>query len=514
MGLDVFALMEEAKRLATGSGKSVTETLESLVMDNFQKRFQEAPENKKFEAMQSIVKDTKNLITFRYAGLTEEERKAELTNTIKGALGEIALPEGETFKKMEPLANKAMDKIIGVIASDEFATLTEDQFRFKVIGAAQEQLQTIPVPERYAAFKDVVGTITPLLGDEATGKLKAITDKLDSAGPAVQEALGHAIAQNPHFLNYLIEESMNAGDGGFAQQTINKLFQNTDGTPHTNAEGELTVNTQFAGPVTDILVTIGNNPDVDYTAQIEGISNAVSDYSKALASGSKADQREAAIAMHKSMREMGASIHAFAAMDLSIVMEFLKDLFTPGVGAKGALDRMAANLGLEGEQLAEFHNKLDGFAGMLEFGAQEIVQVQRTHGISATDIIDDVTDTIETFSGGDRPVINDPTAVVPAPDLVIGGMTAEQFHAAAMDKAGGIEIMTADQAMELAEAIDPKMADEMLSIQSSVTLKEGFDDATEGQSPEVVAARLIALREGMVREKSLADGVDAMTPIH
>ena len=296
----------------------------------------------------------------------------------------IAEYDGIKDLKSMSFYDKAVDAVTDIVVSPEFATMTEDEFKTKSTEAVQQVVKdNIQTPTTYPELSQMM---------KAMGATD-LAEKLDLTGADFQNSLMYAIKENPDFFPYMVEKATDpsaAGSSNFLSQSLDKLFIkknqtfDANGNPNPGTgetipilgdpDGAHMLDPQKAQAIQNILTEIGqgdkyqNPADFQLLDKVADASSNLDDVLRTDGVTSKQVQK-ATRRFFDAVNAAGGNLPGMANMDFGIFLEFVTDIFTPGVGLQGALEKLPANLGLEvgSQQAADINNVFSKVGGMIEF---------------------------------------------------------------------------------------------------------------------------------------------------
>lgn len=380
-----------------------------------------------------------------------------------------------------------------------------DQFR--------NELQALPPEQRFNALKEKVSSFP--LDDTAQGKIDGLMEHLEKAPPQAQEALTHAIANNEHFLGYLLDNT--GAEGGLTTAAMDSLFiaktddkgnpiKDENGDPEyvSGPDGKYVLHPQNSGPILDILNTIGNTPDEDFSGKLDKIGTAYKDYQNAKG-GDPDVERAALYSMYDAVREAGGNVPAFAKMNEDVALAFLNDFFTQG--SDRALSNMIDSLNMSPEQAAALQRQMGPILDIMGPMLQPYAELWQKHGDTFIAGFNSMRSDGATL-GGIRVEAKDYSFEKTVPD---GEITTdisrdqfiEKFKAAMEDKP-----LTEENIREAVNQIDSRFTDETVLILTDTKLSAMFKNAVDVTNVDSVANSL-----ANVRDELEATASDAAMPV-
>jgi hypothetical protein len=323
---------------------------------------------------------------------------------------------------------------IGVgLTPDPTATPEKIQSTFtrEYMTAVGAHLATLPEAQKFPEFTraltavdtsgqaaSVLATLTPPAGATA----EAVTSM-----QMVQTALMNASTHNPAFLDHVLKTAGTDGPG------LTSLLSQ-----------DFISNPQFAGPISDILTTIANNPGtIDADGNVVGgydfekldtlavaANNYFAENAKVGDTRNETEVNRRFSELLASVRDAGGNVPALAGMNGQMLLQFINDLFTGDLDS--AIGNLTTGLGLQGQELADFESLIRPIAGLLQFMGQDYYDYGAHYGPQLMASANNTVDIVTNFTQGPgRVVLGDaPITVSDAGDTASAG---EVVKAAALD---------------------------------------------------------------------------------
>lgn len=288
----------------------------------------------------------------------------------------------------------------GEALSDGFSDVAAG-IESRALNQFRADLKAQPPEERYEFLKSKISTIP---GIDAG----PLISKLDDAGPDIQQALIHAIANNETFLKYVVDKARLGGESGnenFLDETLDNLFvRNEEGEilrdPNTN---EALLKPETAGPLADILNTIGNNPNKDFGEGLDELSSAAKAYKIAKEANDAALEQKALHRLVDATRALGGQLPFYAKFDIQNLLEMIQSIIN-GTPPQQAWDKFTDTLGLEGKQLEMFQENFSYMPTALAFQLEPLKTLNMQHPGVINSTIEHGQEIMTGLGGNDRVV--------------------------------------------------------------------------------------------------------------
>ncbi len=274
--------------------------------------------------------------------------------------------ESEVLKgRLEEMTNKPYAQqalaVLNQVSADGYDAKTE---RTKVLTpylkGVGEYLQTVSADKRFEAFKQEIAAI------DATGTTGPLLSGFDKAPANVQQALMNAVTANPNFVDHVA----NNGTGPMASLLTEKNLKT------------------YGNQIADILNDIANKPGApppegngyDFK-KLDTLGNNAKAFFEEQAKGDKADKEKLAKLQQdlmNSVRDAGGNIPAFANLNGEMLLRFLHNIMTGDLDT--AINEFGNDLGLKGDQLANFQELARPLGGIMKFMGQDYYEYAMHYG--------------------------------------------------------------------------------------------------------------------------------------
>ncbi len=362
----------------------------------------------------------------------------------------------------KPYGAAALAKI-DALAADGFDMNTEGKEVFKTfMDGLTDHLKKLPVDQRFGEFKYAVSKF-------GGGQIEDMMSAFDNAPSNVQQALMNAVTANPRFVDHVV---------------------NNDTGPLANLLTKENLNT-YGNQIADILNSVASDPNYPLE-KLDKLGVDAKAFFEEQAKGDKANKEKLAELQKNllnSVRDAGGNIPAFANINGEMLMRFLHNLMTGDL--EGAINEFGNDLGLKGDQLANFQELARPLAGMVKFMGQDYYEYGMHYGPRA-------------FAGGQQ-------YFQTATDLWHGNRVEYKPQVAAADNTvgDGAALDTGDKPVQLASA---DYSDVSFTAPANVSGQglDGVTKMTAGTANDYLAGKGITSTVTPDQERAVA-AYDAQT---